>query len=58
MKDPMRQSEGRVKGGGKGTFLQILRRFIDIRDAYQYVVDNVKSGSLIPTVVKTILSSP
>ena len=35
MKDPMRQNEGRVKGGGgKGTFLQILRRFIDIRDAY------------------------
>ena len=42
-------SEG---GEGKGTFVEILCRFIDIRDAY--VVENVKSGSLIPTVIKAI----
>ena len=38
------------EGEGKGTFVEILSRFIDVRDAY--VVKNVKSGSLIPTVVK------
>ena len=40
-------SEG---GEGKRTFVEILCRFIDVRDAY--VVENVKSRSLIPTVVK------
>ena len=44
------------RGEGKGTFVEILCRFNDIRDAY--VVENVKSGSLIPIVVKTILNSP
>ena len=40
-------SEG---GEGKGTFVEIFCRFIDARDAY--LIDNVKSGTLIPTVVK------